>query len=77
MSTTEYKLRMLRENRHGNQKAGWELYSVLAIWHYASTASLWANREAPNFSDPDACGENVDTFAKLHVGLFFKTLFMF
>ncbi len=39
-STTEYKLRMLRENHHGNQKAGRELYSVLAIWHYSSMASL-------------------------------------
>lgn len=76
MSTTEYKLRMLRENHHGNQRAGWELYSVLAIWHDASTASLTGQIEAPNFSDPDACVENVNTFAKLHEGLFFKALFL-
>ncbi len=39
-NTNEYKLRMLRENHHGNQKAGRELYSVLAIWHYSSMGSL-------------------------------------
>lgn len=39
-NTNEYKLRMLRENHHGNQKAGRELYSVLAIWHYSNMSSL-------------------------------------
>lgn len=78
MSTTEYKLRMLRENHHGNQKTGWELYSVLAIWHYASTASLSGQTEKLQISQILMPVEKMSTLLQSYMwGYFFKALFMF